>query len=570
MKAKLLFAGVAMVAALASCSKENSSTPEVGTFDATKAYAKINISMGNVGTRASYSKGSPEEKNINSVMLVVYGNDNSVVGYGAIGDLGSATSGQNGVDDEYDSQLVELDIVGNKSQAATVVAYVNVPSDEIMDYSAAYNNLYKSDIIGVSNNFAMTNSGYFDDEDNWVVATPIVEGSLYNSKEAAEADASGTATTIYVERLAAKVTTVMTAEEPDRTADVKILGYVPEGSEEEAPEYSLVFDDINWIASGTANEMHLLKNEWTEDDLFSSADDANDAEKFRSYWAAGAYYADAYDAMQKNLSYASFNKIGNDGQAFGASSDNVTYSYIPEHTYGEDVISNTNYNVIGAATGIMALGKYMIKSNGVATEHFNISSTLEGNETTVDFYLLATTEKGVYTIFTADELAEYIFTKSKGKYYVGANAESVEELTKDNYTSKVGLTWDSATKKYTLTPSEEGNNIFVDGTDGKVKGSFVSSNARHYNEGYAYFFAPIEHRNIDGVGKYGVVRNHIYNLTVATIKGLGTPLDDDHFGPDGEDDPKDEPIVPDPETIALLRAEIKVLAWSNVDQTVNW
>lgn len=88
-----------------------------------------------------------------------------------------------------------------------------------------------------------------------------------------------------------------------------------------------------------------------------------------------------------------------------------------------------------------------------------------------------------------------------------------------------------------------------------------------FNGGYAYFKVPIRHlwgqnnkgfgdsatATLDGfvLGQYGVVRNHIYNINVTAIGGIGTGISD-----------PDEPIVfPITEKEYFVKTEIRVQKW---------
>lgn len=97
-----------------------------------------------------------------------------------------------------------------------------------------------------------------------------------------------------------------------------------------------------------------------------------------------------------------------------------------------------------------------------------------------------------------------------------------------------------------------------------------------YKEGKAYFNIPIRHlaegdgegKNSEGnyvAGAYGVVRNHLYDIT---INGFAT-LSFETLGK-GVRDPED-PIVPptDPGDKYGIDANIKVHSWRLVTQTVT-
>ena len=77
-----------------------------------------------------------------------------------------------------------------------------------------------------------------------------------------------------------------------------------------------------------------------------------------------------------------------------------------------------------------------------------------------------------------------------------------------------------------------------------------------WNDGKCYFYVPVEHFG----GKVGVVRNHWYNLTINSIKGLGTPVADES-----------EEIVPGKieEETYFVAAQVQILKWKMVSQSVS-
>lgn len=120
--------------------------------------------------------------------------------------------------------------------------------------------------------------------------------------------------------------------------------------------------------------------------------------------------------------------------------------------------------------------------------------------------------------------------------------------------------------------------------DGKDKIPLVEANAtlaratqwaNRYNEGRAFFNIPIHHlgwfagtnpndgagnSSIDysqaRVGDFGLVRNHVYNLSVSSITGLGTAVSE-----------PEDPIVPPIETVDYYVAyRLNILNWAIVPQ----
>lgn len=97
-------------------------------------------------------------------------------------------------------------------------------------------------------------------------------------------------------------------------------------------------------------------------------------------------------------------------------------------------------------------------------------------------------------------------------------------------------------------------------TEGDPEATLANLNSAYkWTDGYTYFYVDIEHFGT-APQNIGVVRNHIYQLEIASIKGLGTPV----FDPTEVIDPEK------PEDIEYnVAARINILKWKGVKQTVN-
>ena len=107
------------------------------------------------------------------------------------------------------------------------------------------------------------------------------------------------------------------------------------------------------------------------------------------------------------------------------------------------------------------------------------------------------------------------------------------------------------------------NGEFVDVTatlNGELK-TYISP-ALLYKEGQTYYYTDIEHLKSASATTYGVVRNHIYDVTVKTISGLGTPVAD-------EDITIEVPETPAEDAKTYLAAEINILSWRLVSNDVD-
>ena len=82
-----------------------------------------------------------------------------------------------------------------------------------------------------------------------------------------------------------------------------------------------------------------------------------------------------------------------------------------------------------------------------------------------------------------------------------------------------------------------------------------------YEDGYTFYYVDIKHLGAAGkTAEYGIVRNHIYNVTINSIQGYGSPVytGTEYLG---------YPQISDQET--YVSAKINILSWKLVNQTVD-
>lgn len=125
-------------------------------------------------------------------------------------------------------------------------------------------------------------------------------------------------------------------------------------------------------------------------------------------------------------------------------------------------------------------------------------------------------------------------------------------------------------------------NYFTKGADGTftaltdlaaVNSTLASfgGDATELKGGMMYYAIPIEHLNPAGItvngdtrtvpeGKYGVVRNHHYVLTINTVDKAGVGV----FDPDTQIVPTDED-----KDLYYLGVKVNILSWKIVSQSVN-
>ena len=118
---------------------------------------------------------------------------------------------------------------------------------------------------------------------------------------------------------------------------------------------------------------------------------------------------------------------------------------------------------------------------------------------------------------------------------------------------------------YIENPDYTGSNekyIELADAEATINEELAKNPAQIAKEGYVYYYTPIKHlgTTTGSTGEYGVVRNHIYDVTITDIKGYGTPI----FDPDKDIDtthPSNEEVY--------IAARINVLSWRVVSSDVT-
>lgn len=224
--------------------------------------------------------------------------------------------------------------------------------------------------------------------------------------------------------------------------------------------------------------------------------------------------------------------------ATGFTAPNTAKLYCPENTMTATAQQN------GQTTGVV----YKVKYTPDANKGFSVLDK-DGTDTYSQIYakLLAGPSYD-------EDITEDMFTTavSEDKNFYEYNGF----IFKTKNAAILYYTIDKATSKTT-----DDSNI------GTINGAFttnkttVPDEVHTYTDGYCYYTAWIKH-NPSGShmesGKFGTVRNHWYELTVSSIKGVG------NYEPTYKD-PKD----PDEEAKANIQVEAKIKKWVLVKQDVT-
>ena len=382
--------------------------------------------------------------------------------------------------------------------------------------------------------FVMSNSVYAS-EGTEVVATDIV-GKVAQSQPDAEANPVD----IYVERVLAKVR--VTFSNADKENQYKV-------SEDGEPAvYAKI---LGWAVTRTADKSNLLKDIDPAWDNTTLGFTWNDEPFHRSYWAT--------TSTTVTLEEKSQNEIINDQKP--ATPEGATNISVPRYCQ-ENTKADEHTEVVVVAQLVNEEGnpnpiyKYFGEEHDseediltlIANKYNNVYYTRTGGTSLPE----GGTEYEYESFITPDNIHFEATTPETG----GEDYEAIAQLDDD---ALDGVTI------YIENPDYTGSNekyIELADAEATINEELAKNPAQIAKEGYVYYYTPIKHlgTTTGSTGEYGVVRNHIYDVTITDIKGYGTPI----FDPDKDIDtthPSNEEVY--------IAARINVLSWRVVSSDVT-
>lgn len=514
-----LLAGVAFVA----CTNDNEPagvTPVKGDNEvATRSYMKVNFVMpGNAVTRAdaegdAFEYGTTAENTVTSGVLFFFDGTAQVADpFELPANLG--WGGETTASIEKVSDVIV--VLENPLRVPTsVVAVLNADLNELkLDKTSTLDEIKTkvADFAAAgkteSGKFVMSSSAYYGAVND--VAAAIPEDKIFDNK--AEAEKAANAVEIPVERVVAKVE----VNEKQGGADQDLPKVTIEGK-----EVPLKAKITGWWFDNAASQSLLLKN---IDGFAETApfDGWNDVPNKRSYWA---------NPNPGTLKHGTFSDAKDEAQYV---QENVDAKNPTRVVVAAQIVDDKDKAV--------PLVKY--SSELYTEEGFK---TVAANVLAHKYWVLV---DNTYKVVSASDFAmEYKKVAPEGttlKPYEAYLEIKLQEGT--TYYVQDGKDEQGNTKYKAATP-----------TAAELKGYVV----QRWQDGSAYYFVPIKHiaetDNADAIT--GVVRNHVYKLTINSITGLGTPVpftDVDEI----------IPTIPT-DTKTYISAKIEILAWKIVEQGVE-
>lgn len=555
--------------------------------------AKIRINIvtdSGIGTRVgeSFDAGTKDENEITSGTIVFYNAQKNAMLAVQVTEADMTT-----VSDETTNMGPNISVVKTLDKEISLKdgifpSYMMFYANPIDPSKLSFNlnaiaNETRTDYKGSNGKFSMSNSVFFDEETGQLQREVPVSAANFYQKE--EDKTRTTPVTVYLERMAAKVTLKSGSGDPN------VFETTQSGT---LDGKTLKFNVASWGINGCAQQCYLSKryngrNFTQEREVIGNSGFAwNDQTRYRSYWAMTPFYmkeasndngsggkyipwvSDQANRQENTFIYHTYNEI--------ASADGKTGSQIGGSLYGlENTVesmyySSTDVNVNASLVSAVVIGNYTLNNETVDFYVHGEKIYLKED------YLKAMAALGGVIVrkdgneMTAEDVMK-VYTIGHPETPIGSDTyKGVEE-------NKVTIQFNSNSDTRTNYQLKDGSSSPVDIKEGDtgIINQKLQANcglASMYKDGKAYFFVPIRHLGVgvedkDGnmswpVGSFGLVRNHSYVITVDGFADLSFAT----LGK-GVRDPE-HPIVPpsDPNEKFGIKAIVDVLSWRIVDQKV--
>lgn len=581
MKIKHLF-GLAVIAAMtASCSSNEdlgTAGSGTGTNEAGVGYATFTINLPTTsGTRADaggaeMNEGSPEEYAVKSATALIfqkYGSDE-----GSYKFVESVTLPIDGwTDDDTDGitttskkLVAKLTNVDTKNDYSVLVLLNNNTASDVKiklpsvgdSYNDWNNQVLSPNLaeLAKTGEFYMANAP-LNKAGKVTTLVTIDKDKIYSSKEKAE---SGTAADVYVERGVAKMTVAApgtkTVMDKAKSAETQSKVTFSKWALDITNKKTFAVHNIDGLSKefptiwttdrfkGTNNRVYWGKDPNYDNDKLKLTDETGVSDKNRK---DEFNFIDATSKIDKDF----------------ANTTNTNPVYCLENTF------NLTNMYQGQTTRVIFKAKYAPKNDaGVSLADEDGTFYTIGNMTTIlnETKLKAAVEAAATSVLPSGYKVDYAKLKTEGSHVI------TPEVIVDDATGTTHLDKDA-----TYGGTKTGADIVKEINDklGLKAGrpeEMVGINT--YLEGETYYIARVKHfgdvltkwnsgekygtSNEKYLGRYGMLRNNWYELTVGNVYGPGYP-----------GVPPVDPTLPDDENEKYLSVSVKILSWAKRSQSVD-
>ena len=565
---KNLFGMAVMATALVACSSNDDLTSNGHEGNqAGAAYASFRINLPTTsGTRAtegepSFNGGNANEYAVNDATLLVFKKDGADYKFQEAVELGNMEPwtkkdpADKGITTtaKLTAKITKAEVGENKGYYALIVLNNNSETAAKITYPTEGQTYaaWSQDEANATANYLKYDNGFFmANAPKFVAGAPetLVEiKNIYASKQQAE---NSTATTVYVERGLAKVS--LASGSADKHVDIADGNYA--GDKVDIEGWTLD------VTNTKTYPVHVTEGLWADTwktTVTPAATNGATMDRFhdtkltefpRVYWGLDPNYSTGFASVADCEGEFTMATKGN----FKTGEEAKKAQYCLENTFDID------HMVQGQTTRVLFSAKYT--PNGFAA-----------GET---FYKFGNSPKLWHA---ADVVAQI---KAKAQEVLGeadADKVTVTLAAEGNDMTKSGVRLVEAaniTYGTTALKPEQVDKINAKLGFKKATSTDAAVGLSTYESGVSYYVARVKHfneltpwnpgdktydgNNANWLGRYGVLRNNWYELSVSSVSGPGYP-----------DVPKVNPTVPDDENDQYINVEVKILSWAMRHQSID-
>ena len=559
---KYLFIALAALGFAACAEHIDGPNAPIHNGELEESYIAINLMSADSDTRAAedsygYEEGTEAERNINSAYFFFFdenGNPFNVTTSAPGGEknhLQLTIGATTGKVDPNVSDIKEAVLILNTYKGvypSQIVAVINWTPTANTYTLEDLHDVVANSLGNDTNGYVMSNSVYMDGAGNMVDAVPLTTANIKTTADAAKSAPID----IYVERTAAKVVLTASGKVENTT---NIFTTQKTSSLVGLNNVDVYVQLHGWELYNDYSSTSLLKNIDTDWDPSALGLTWNDIPFFRCYWAQSQNEnpGDSFSWSYENPTAKGFQTA----YGFGIAAANDEYATRSTYTYcGEN--TTTDYR-----TKVILKGQLMQKKD-------------ENNYEPLELARWYGTEyAGNQALRTAvANSLKYILYYKDGENYVSIKPEDLQcvagqSVGAEAYEVGFQLSTGGAEKTWYKYSSEKGYEVFGDTA---VTGDNVAKTNEYletvepallYAEGQTYYTVDIKHLGATGkTAEYGVVRNHVYQIDIESIKGYGSPVFSGDIG-------FLKPEFPTEGEASYVAARINVLSWKVVKQGVD-
>lgn len=574
MKIKHLF-GLAVIAAMsASCSSNEdlgTAGPGTGTNETGVGYATFTINLPSVsGTRAAdaggaeMAEGTPEEYKVSNATALIfqkYGSDEGSYKFVESVTLpidGWTNDSTPGITTTSKKLVAKLTNVDTKNDYSVLIL-LNNKNVNLPTVGQSYNDWNSKNILtpsvtdwAGSDGFYMANAPLKGSAASPATLVPIDKNKIYASETEANNSANDCAATVYVERGVAKMTVAnpgtKTVKDKATSNDTQSKVTFSKWALDITNRKTYAVHNIDGLSkdfpaiwtterfTGTNNRVY-----WGTDPNYNlaglnTADTGNDAkrkEEFNFITAPSEINKDFTNTTNTNPVYCLENTF-NLANMYQGQTTRVIFkaTYTPKDDAGKPLAeSDGTFYTIGNMTTILKEADLKKAVDAAAT------SVLSG--CTVDYTNLKT--EGSHVITLADIKDSTGTTLVADKDYGGKTGTKIVKAINDKLGLKAGR------------PEEMvGINTYLKGA------TYYIARVKHFSSLTWQSGESYGDNNLKYLGRYGMLRNNWYDLTVGNVYGPGYP-----------GVPPVDPTQPDDENEKYLSVSVKILSWAKRSDTVD-